>query len=87
MVTDYDCWREDGPPVEVEAVIAQLQANSANAAMLIDEIVRMLPAERPPSPIDTVLDMAIITDPAVWDPALAEKLSTIAGRIVRSRKG
>jgi 5'-methylthioadenosine phosphorylase len=85
MVTDYDCWREDGPPVEVEAVVAQLHANSAKAAMLVDQLTRSLPVERKPSPIDSVLDTAIITDPAVWDPALAAKLSAIAGRVLGSR--
>ena len=46
-------------PVEVEAVIAQLQANAATAGRMLVELAKALPEGREPSPIDTVLDMAI----------------------------
>jgi 5'-methylthioadenosine phosphorylase len=85
MVTDYDCWREGEAAVEVDAVIAQLMANSARARALVQDIARALPAEREPSPIDTVLDSAIITDPSAWDPALVSKLDAVAGRALARR--
>ena len=82
MVTDYDCWRENEAPVEVEAIIAQLGANAAAGRALVEHLAKSLPETREPSPIDTVLDYALITDPAMRDPALTAKLQTIAGRVL-----
>jgi 5'-methylthioadenosine phosphorylase len=84
MVTDYDCWREHEAPVEVEAVIAQLGANAAKARSTIEHFLRTLPKHRAPSPIDTVLDFALITDPSVRDPALIARLDAVAGRILKA---
>jgi 5'-methylthioadenosine phosphorylase len=80
MVTDYDCWREDEAPVEVEAIIARMNANAAIARDLVVRLAQSLPAERTPSPIDTCLDMAIITPREAWDAALAGKLDAILAR-------
>jgi 5'-methylthioadenosine phosphorylase len=82
MVTDYDCWRESEAPVEVSEVIAQMHANGDLARRTVAEFLRALPAERAPSPIDRVLDHALITDPARRDPALVAKLDAVAGRVL-----
>ena len=79
MVTDYDCWRE-GDQVEVSAVIAQLMANADLGRQLVVELARALPATRAPSPVDTVLDAALITAPDARDPALVDKLGLILER-------
>ena len=79
MVTDYDCWRE-GDQVEVTAVIAQLMANANLGRQLVVELARSLSATRAPSPLDTVLDAALITAPDARDPALVEKLGLILAR-------
>jgi 5'-methylthioadenosine phosphorylase len=42
-----------------------------------------LPAERPPSPIDTVLDVALMTAPDKRDPALMAQLEAITARALR----
>ncbi|WP_375428245.1 S-methyl-5'-thioadenosine phosphorylase [uncultured Sphingomonas sp.] len=83
MVTDYDCWRSDAPPVEVADVIARLGANASVARRLIEKLARLLPPERTASPLDTVLDFALITDPAHRDPALVATLDAVAGRVLR----
>ncbi len=83
MVTDYDCWREGHAHVDVAEVIAQAQANAALAARTVTEFVRLLPAERTPSPIDTGLDVALMTAPAARDPALVARLDAVAGRALR----
>lgn len=83
MVTDYDCWREHEAPVEVEAVIAQLGANAVKARAAIEHLVTSLPNARAASPIDTVLDFALITDPAHRDPALVARLDAVAGRVLK----
>lgn len=83
MVTDYDCWRSDTAHVEVADVIRQLGANAAVARRLVEDLARLLPPERTASPLDTVLDQALITDPAHRDPALLATLDAVAGRVLR----
>ena len=80
MVTDYDCWREGEEAVDVAQVIAQLGANAEKARAMVMHLLRNLPEERPPSPIDTCLDYALITAPAARDPAVLAKLDAVAGR-------
>ena len=79
MVTDYDCWRE-GDAVDVAEIVARLHANADIARRLIVELARALPMERPPSPIDTNLDNAILTAPDARDPAMLAKLDAILRR-------
>jgi 5'-methylthioadenosine phosphorylase len=83
MVTDYDCWREGEEAVEVSAIIAQLMKNAATARAMVEEFAKALPAERPPSPIDTTLDTAIITAPAARDKAMLAKLDAVCRRVLR----
>lgn len=85
MVTDYDCWREGEAHVEVDAVLAQLHANAETGRRLVEALARSLPERREPSPIDTCLDLAIITAPEARDPALLAKLDAIAGRALGLR--
>ena len=85
MVTDYDCWRESEAHVEVSEVIAQMHRNGAVARRTVEAFVRALPAERTPSPLDTVLDAALITDPAKRDPALLAKLDAVMARVLAPR--
>ncbi|MGH7009838.1 MAG: S-methyl-5'-thioadenosine phosphorylase [Caulobacteraceae bacterium] len=82
MVTDYDCWHEEIAHVSVGEILAVLNTNSAAARRLIASLARALPPERAPSPIDRALDGAIITAPSARDPALVEKLSAVAGRVI-----
>jgi len=84
MVTDYDCWREEASFVEVSEVIAQMGANGAIARKAVAAFVAALPAERTPSPLDTVLDHALITGPEARDPALLAQLDAVAGRVLRT---
>ena len=82
MVTDYDCWRESEAAVEVSAIIAQMTANGAIARKLVECLVAALPAVRSPSPLDTVLDHALITAPDARDPAVLARLDAVAGRVL-----
>lgn len=87
MVTDYDCWREDEAHVEVDAVLAQLSANAATARELVTQLAALLPPQRTPSPIDTVLDQALITHISHVDRAKAESLGPIVSRVLAARGG
>jgi 5'-methylthioadenosine phosphorylase len=82
MVTDWDCWREEGASVDVAEIVAQLHANAGTARRLIVELAGRLPKTRAPSPIDTALDGAILTAPDARDPAMMAKLDSICGRVL-----
>jgi 5'-methylthioadenosine phosphorylase len=83
MVTDYDCWRKGEEAVEVSAIVAQLMANAGSARRMVEAFARALPAQREASPIDTVLDSAIITAPDSRDPAILARLDAVCRRILR----
>jgi 5'-methylthioadenosine phosphorylase len=82
MVTDYDCWRDDGAHVEVTDILEIMHANTANAKNLLADLMpRLGPTRRPsPSGADTALDHALITPRGARDPAVVERLAAIAGR-------
>lgn len=81
MITDYDCWRDDEAPVTTGEIVAQMAANGALARATIAALVRLLPAVRTPSPIDTALDGAIMTAPAQRDPMLTERNAATLARV------
>ncbi len=85
MVTDYDCWREEEAHVEVSEVIARMHSNGSIARRAIAAFVAALPATRPPSPLDTVLDHALITAPEARDPAVLARLDAVARRVLTVR--
>ena len=82
MVTDYDCWREEAAFVEVAQVIARMTANGTTARATVEALIAALPPERTPSPLDTVLDHALITAPDARDPAMLARLDAVAGRLL-----
>ena len=82
MVTDYDCWH-DGGDVDVAEIIRVMTANAVIARDAVARLVRGLPAVRAASPIDTVLDTAIITAPEARDPAALARLDAIMARVNR----
>ena len=84
MVTDYDCWRE-GEAVDVAEVIRQMGENGALARAMVVKLIESLPKKRKPSPIDTVLDTAIITAPEERDPEVMARLDAVAGRVLKKR--
>ena len=84
MVTDYDCWRDESAFVEVAQVIEQMTANGATARRFVEAFARALPPVREASPLDTVLDHALITAPDARDPEMLSKLDVVAGRVLRN---
>jgi len=82
MVTDYDGWRESEAAVEAAEVFAVMKANAEVARAAVRAMVAALPDERKPSPIDTVLDQALVTAPAARDRALLARLDAVAGRVL-----
>lgn len=82
MVTDYDCWRDEAAFVEVVQVIEQMTANGTIARATIEHFLAALPSERTPSPLDTVLDHALITALDARDPAMLARLDAVASRVL-----
>ena len=84
MVTDFDCWHPDHDEVDVAAVVKVVRENAGRAAALLARLIGDFPAEHEPCPVrsDRALDDAIMTAPAMRDPALVEKLRGIAGRVL-----
>ena len=83
MVTDYDCWHEEEPDVDVPNALAVLMANADKARELVRRLAHSLPDEREASPIDTCLDFALATAPEARDPAMVARLDAVAGRVLR----
>ena len=84
MVTDFDCWHPDHDDVTVETIITVLMDNADKAQALVREVVPMLAgrSETCHAGCHTALENALITAPDARDPALVEKLSAIAGRVL-----
>ena len=86
MVTDYDCWREEHAFVEVSEVIAQMARNGKVARAAVERLVALLPETRAASPLDTVLDYALITSPEARVPIILATLDAVAGRVLGGPK-
>jgi 5'-methylthioadenosine phosphorylase len=65
MITDYDCWKDDGAHVTVEMVIANLMRNAAMAKAIIGNVLPKIPAQ-PNWPCHNALKNAIMTDRKCW---------------------
>ncbi len=79
LVTDYDCWKQDEEPVDVETVVANLHANSALAKNVVRDVIALIP-EIPGSAAHRVLDTAIFTPREIWPAKSAADLAPILGR-------
>ncbi|QZH73865.1 MAG: S-methyl-5'-thioadenosine phosphorylase [Erythrobacter sp.] len=82
MVTDYDCWRAAGEDVDVADILRVMHGNAENARAMLAEFGAALPDQRSASPIDSVLDTAIITPREKWDPTVTARLDAIARRLL-----
>ncbi|MGZ0186900.1 MAG: S-methyl-5'-thioadenosine phosphorylase [Alphaproteobacteria bacterium] len=84
MVTDYDCWREGHDDVTVDAVIKVMMENGDKAREIVKQTVPLLAAREVTchAGCQTALDVAIVTQPDMRDPALVAKLDAVAGRVL-----
>jgi 5'-methylthioadenosine phosphorylase len=65
MITDYDCWKDDGAHVTVEMVIENLHKNAETAKAIIQRVIPQIPA-KPRWPCHEALKNAIMTDKKLW---------------------
>ena len=85
MVTDYDCWHPDHEEVDVSMVIQTLMKNAANAQNMIKEVIKTFnDFSVDEDPANNCLNVAIITDPKLRSKKTKNKLSHIAGRVLKN---
>jgi 5'-methylthioadenosine phosphorylase len=84
MVTDFDCWHPQHDNVTVEAIVGVLMRNADLARSLVAQAAGAVThdAHGPGCSCRHALDHALITAPAVRDPALVERLRSVAGRVL-----
>ncbi|MHA1108424.1 MAG: S-methyl-5'-thioadenosine phosphorylase [Alphaproteobacteria bacterium] len=85
MVTDYDSWHPDHGEVDVAEIIRVLMGNADNGRGMVRRLPDLLGKARDicPHGCDRALEYAILTAPDARDPAMIEKLGTVAGRVLR----
>ncbi|MFP2924220.1 S-methyl-5'-thioadenosine phosphorylase [Pyxidicoccus sp. 3LG] len=85
MVTDFDCWHPDHDAVTVDQIVAVLHGNAGKARGLVKNVVPLLGTHTGScrQGCQSALDHALITAPEARDAALLDKLSAVAGRVLR----
>ena len=86
MVTDYDCWHTDHAHVTVDQIIAVLLANADKGRALVKQVVPHLKDDVHAADCACrhALQYALITAPEARDPVMMEKLSVVAGRMLKA---
>ncbi|MDD2721051.1 MAG: S-methyl-5'-thioadenosine phosphorylase [Gallionella sp.] len=85
MVTDFDCWHPDHDHVTVDAIVKVLLENADKARALVKEVAHPVHGddEAHACGCRSALQYAIITAPEARDAAMLEKLSAVAGRMIK----
>ncbi len=84
MVTDYDCWHPHHDAVTVEQVVRILHENAVHARALVQAVIpRLGAASTRVCSCHQALEYAVITAKGARDPQMVEKLSVVAGRVLR----
>lgn len=85
MVTDFDCWHPGHDHVSVDQVIKVLLGNAGKGRDLVKQLVHQLPKDTKAESCDCkhALEHALITAPHARDSAMMEKLSVVAGRVLK----
>jgi 5'-methylthioadenosine phosphorylase len=88
MVTDYDCWHPNHDDVTVEAVVKVLIGNADRARALVRHATPRIAADAAAANCScrSALQHAIITAPEARDARVAERLSAVAGRVLKKGK-
>ncbi len=79
MVTDYDCWKDDGAHVTVEMVIDYLHRNAETARRIIADVIPRIPAQ-PAWSCHEALKSAILTDRKLWPAKTIKELQPVLAK-------
>jgi 5'-methylthioadenosine phosphorylase len=85
MVTDFDCWHPDHEHVSVDQVIKVLLGNAGKGRDLVKQLVPRVKNDPHAASCSCkhALEHALITAPEARDPAMIEKLSAVAARMLK----
>jgi 5'-methylthioadenosine phosphorylase len=85
MVTDYDCWHPNHDDVTVDAIVKVLLANADKARALVKSVAPRVHSDTSAGACGcrSALQYAIITAPEARDAGMIEKLSAVAGRMLK----
>jgi 5'-methylthioadenosine phosphorylase len=85
MVTDYDCWHPDHDHVTVEAIVNVLLENADRARGLVKSVAPRVQkdADACDCGCRRALQHAILTAPEARDSDMLERLSVVAGRMLK----
>jgi 5'-methylthioadenosine phosphorylase len=82
MATDYDCWHPGHDDVNVEQVVAVINANVSLAKRIVAAAVPHIAAHDGPCPQHGALAGAIMTAPDAMNPETRDALAPLIGRYV-----
>ena len=80
LATDYDCWHEAEADVNVEDVIAVLQANAQKARELVAEAARLMSELDAPITADGAMAGSIISHPSGITADARRRLELLIGK-------
>ena len=85
MVTDYDCWHPNHDDVTVDAIVKVLLENADKARALVKTVASLVHGDVKACDCGcrSALKYAIITAPEARDAEMIEKLSAVAGRMLK----
>ena len=87
LVTDYDCWHPQQGVVATKTVLDTLRANTKQAKSLLQAAVPLISNLEHPcsSGCSRALENAIATSESWRDPKVQNRLSAVAGRVLKRR--
>ena len=86
MVTDFDCWHPDHENVNIEQILAVVSQNAKNARALVTRSAHEIIKDQSSAATCAcrrALDFAVVTSKDCRDPALLERLNSVAGRVLK----
>ncbi len=85
MVTDYDCWHPGHEHVTVDQIVGVLVANADKGRSLVKQVIPQLKTDvhAPGCGCRSALQHALITAPDAREPAMIDRLSAVAGRMLK----
>ncbi len=85
MVTDYDCWHPGHDHVTVDTIVKVLVENADRARTLVKAVAPLVAADACAADCTCrhALEYALLTAPEARDPDMVQKLSAVAGRMLK----
>lgn len=77
LVTDYDCWRDDGNDVHAHAVADVVRSNASHARSILKNVIPELSKSTPSDLVQNALKQAVFTDLTTVSPERVAALEPI----------